>query len=117
MSSKPAVDEDVKDMAAAIVLALKEIDDGLTVTMAAWEKRGYWMKSEKFYQEWSWSKEAAANLDDVVRHEAWDLLPTLLLDLFPRFADVQIAKYTRKEDAWRGKHAELLAVTPMELPY
>jgi hypothetical protein len=117
MSGKPTIDDEARDMAAAVVLALKEIDDGLNVTMAAWEKRGYWMKAEKFHQEWSWTNEAAANLDDVIRHEAWDLLPNLLLDLFPRFADVQIAKYTRKEDAWEGMYAALMEMEPLELPY
>lgn len=117
MSGKATIDQEAQDMAAAMVLALKEIDDGLAVTMNAWEKRGYWMKAEKFYQEWSWTKEAAANLDDVIRYEAWDLLPNLLLDLFPRFADVKIAKYTRKAEAWAGKHAQLMEMEPLDLPY
>lgn len=117
MSSKQTIDAEAQDMAAAIVLALKEIDDGLLETMAAWEKRGYWMKAEKFHQEWSWAKEAASNLDDVIRHEAWDLLPGLLVEMFPRFADVQIAKYTRKSEAWDGKHAELMQMEALAVPY
>ncbi len=104
-------------MAATIVLALIEINDGLVETMMVWEKRGYWMKAEKFHQQWSWTKEAAANLDDVIRYEAWDLLPDLLLDLFPHFADIQVAKYTRKEEAWHGKHDTLLEMEPLPLPY
>lgn len=106
---KQRVDEEARDMAACIVFALRTIDAGVQQTIAAWEKRGYWMKAERFLREWEWLAESAANLEDVLRHEAWDLLPELLADLFPRFADIQIKSQTRKADTWRGAYARLLA--------
>lgn len=112
-----AIDETVKDMAATIAFCLVEIDAGVHVTAAAWEKRDYWMKAERFMRDWKWAKESAANLDDVLRHEAWDLLPGLLMELMPRFSDIQINKFTRKPIFWEGNYAKLVASDPIELPY
>ena len=68
-------------------------------------------------REWEWSREAAANLDDVIRHDAWDLVPELLADLFPRFADIQIKRMTYGPDTWADAQARLLAEPPLTLPY
>ncbi len=112
-----AIDDTVKDMAATIVTCLVEIDAGVLVTIAAWEKRDYWMKAERFQRDWAWAKESAANMDDVLRHEAWDLLPNLLMELMPRFSDIKINKFMRKPIFWEGNYDKLVASDPIELPY
>lgn len=104
-------------MLATIVFELVEIWEGVEQTSLAWEKRGYWMKADRFMREWEWTREIAANLDDVLRHEAWDLVPELMADSFPRFADIQIKTMTRKADIWEGTYARLMAAEPMVLPY
>jgi hypothetical protein len=117
LGQKPRIDEDARDMAAAIVLALHEIGESVEQVAKAWEKRDYWMKAERFQRQWMWTPEAAANLEDVIRNAAWDLLPELLADLFPRFADVQVKSMTRKPEEWQGAHARLLAQPPRALPW
>ena len=84
---------------------------------AAWEKRGYWMKVERFVRDFEWIPETAANLDDIIRHNAWDLLPELLADLSPRFDDINIKTMTRKPTEWRGTYARLMAAPPVPSPY
>lgn len=117
LSQKASMDEDAKDMAATIVFALREIHEGVEQTVAAWEKRDYWMKAERFMRDWDWTGEMAANMEDVLRNEAWDLLPGLLAELFPRFADIQIKTMTRKADTWRGAYERLLSQPPAEMPW
>ena len=117
LSEKSHMDAEAKDMAALLVYLLREIDEGVEQTATAWEKRGYWMKSERFLREWSWLKEAAANVEDVLRHDALDLLPELLADLLPRFADIQLKSLLRKQELWRGAYARLMAEPPGQLPW
>lgn len=117
LGQKSRIDEEARDMAATIVLTLQEIEAINMVTAKAWEKRDYWVKAEQFLRDWTWLREYSANLDDVIRHSAWDLLPGLLLDLYPRFSDVAVTKLMRKEETWRGNYAVLLAEPPLELPY
>lgn len=117
LSQKPKIDAEAKDMLATVVYALREIWGGVETTAEAWEKRGYWMKSERFIREWEWTREAAANLDDVLRHEAWDLVPQLMVELFPRFGDIELKSMTRKADTWQGAYRRLMAEPPVPLPW
>jgi len=116
LGQKQSMDLESKDMVAAIVFALQEIHEGVDQSAQAWEKRGYWLKAERFLRDWGWCGEMAANMDDVIRHEAWDLLPELLADLFPRFADVEIKSMTRTAVTWQGAHHRLLQRAPLPLP-
>lgn len=117
LSQKPRIDNEAKDMAAMLVFLLREIKQGVDQTVLAWEKRDYWMKAERFSRDWDWLEEMALNLEDVIRHEAWDLLPELLSDLFMHFTDIKIKKMVRTADDWRGAYRKLLAEPPTELPW
>jgi len=68
-------------------------------------------------RDWRWAAEIAANMEDVLRNDALDLLPELMAELFPRMADIQIKTMTRKPELWRGAHAELMAQPPREFPW
>lgn len=117
LSKKAAIDDEAKDMAATLVYLLREIYEGVEQSARAWEKRDYWMKAERFLRDWQWTKETAVNIEDVIRNDAWDLLPELLAELFPRFADIKIKTMTRKADLWRGNYQRLMAEEPSEFPW
>ena len=44
-----------KDLAAYVALAMDEVNGTIEASVAAWEKRGYWVKADKFRLEWEWS--------------------------------------------------------------
>lgn len=117
LSRKSQIDDEAKDMSAALVSLLTEIKATVDESAAAWEKRGYWMKVERFVRDYEWIPEAAANLDDVIRHDAWGLLPELLAGLSPRFDDIHIKTMTRKPTEWRGAYSRLKAAPPVAAPY
>lgn len=114
---KSAIDDEAKDMAATIVLLLHEIYMGVEQSAAAWEKKDYWMKAERFMRDWRWTQELAADMDDVIRHEAWDLLPELLANLYPRFQEMEIKSMTRQPSSWQGAYQKLLAIAPLAPPW
>lgn len=107
LSQKQGVDEDVKDMVAAIIRSLNAIDDGIESSAAAWEKRDYWMKAEGLRREWAWVSLLADEFTNMIREENWDDLPNMLIKLLPRFADIQVKKFTRTPDDWEGAYDEL----------
>ncbi|MCB0006990.1 MAG: hypothetical protein KDE04_11065 [Anaerolineales bacterium] len=117
LMQKASFDAEAKDMAAFIVLALQEIYDVSETSAAAWEKRGYWMKAERFLREWRWAIECAADLDDVLRNEAWDLVPELIITIYPRFTDIELKRMLRKPETWQGAYQRLMATEPRPLPY
>lgn len=108
LAAKPAVDTETKDMAAAMVFLFREVHAGVDTSALAWEKRDYWLKADRFRLEWEWAEQAAADLEDVIRNGAWDLLPRLLAELFPRLAGIKIKKLTRKPEVWQGAYARLM---------
>ena len=108
LSQKSAIDEESKDMISHLVFCLREIDDGIEASAEAWEKRDYWIKAEQLRQRWAWTGSAAARLERIVRQDDWELLPTVMVELFERFADVKVTKFTRKPDEWSGAYARLL---------
>ena len=117
LSRKAQIDDEARDMSAALVFLLTEVKATVDESAAAWEKRGYWMKVERFVRDFEWIPEAAANLDDVIRHSAWDLLPELLADLSPHFDDIKIKTMTRKPSDWRGAYRKLMAEPPTAVPH
>jgi hypothetical protein len=112
LSQKPAIDDEAKDMAAALVMCFKEIEDGIEEAMLAWEKRNYWNKVEEFRAQWTWVGAAAARLENLIRTEAWDQLPQQLMKLFSHFSDITINRFTREADAWQGAYEKLIKSTP-----
>jgi hypothetical protein len=109
LMDKKELDAEAKDMVASLVFAFREIDEGIEVSMEAWEKRNYWNKVEQFRSQWTWVGFAASKLEQMIYNEAWDQLPAQLVTLIPRFADITINKLTRKSDAWDGAYARLMA--------
>lgn len=108
LSQKPEIDDEVKDMVAALTYALREIDEGIDTSAAAWEKRDYWMKADELRVRWEWTARMADQLTALIYEERWGDLPTMMVKLFPYFNDIKITKMTRKEDAWQGAYTRLL---------
>ena len=50
-------DQITKDLAAFIAIGLQDIYLTVDVSVEAWEKRGYWVKADRFRLDWEWTKE------------------------------------------------------------
>jgi hypothetical protein len=108
LSQKSRLDDEVKDQAALIVFCLHRIADTVEQTTDAWDKRDYYMKAERFREQWRWVEPMADQLSAVVYEERWDQLPEVLVQLMPYFSDVTIKKMTRKPSLWQGAYKKLL---------
>ncbi len=97
---KRGIDDEVKDMTATLVFALRGIAESVEVTTDAWEKRDYYVKADRFRLEWEWVTPAARRLQALVREERWEDLPRELAALAPHFSDIRIAKMTRDPSTW-----------------
>jgi len=108
LSQKAELDDEARDMTAMLVFCLREIDNGIEDSAAVWEKRDYWIKAEQLRQRWVWTGNAAARLQNVIRNDAWENLPAIMVDLLPHFADIKITKLTRTSSDWQGAYQRLV---------
>jgi hypothetical protein len=109
LARKGEVDAETKDMLAAAVLILREIDAGVNTSAEAWERRDYWLKADRFRRDWEWAPKVADQLEAMLREEDWDQLPAIMMELHRHLADIQIKKMTRKPELWEGAYDHLIA--------
>ncbi|MCA9905244.1 MAG: hypothetical protein KC547_15415 [Anaerolineae bacterium] len=108
LSQQQDIDNNAKDMLAAMVFCFRGIDEGIEQSAQAWEKRDYWMKADELRQRWFWAGGMADDLKALLVAEEWDRLPTVLAKLLPHFTEFKITKFTRSEEVWAGSYTRLL---------
>jgi hypothetical protein len=108
LSQKATLDEEAKDMAAAVMLCLRGIEEGIESSAEAWEKRDYWIKAEQLRQRWAWAGDSATRLEHLIRSDDWDSLPTVMAGLFGHFAEIKVTKMTRDSNEWQGAYLRFL---------
>jgi len=64
-------DEHTRDLAAFISLALAAIFKTIDSSVTAWEKRGYWLKADRFRMEWTWCDTQANALQKALLADDW----------------------------------------------
>jgi len=77
-------------------------------TIEAWEKRDYYLKAERFREEWRWLEPTTDELSAVLYEERWDQLPIALAQLMPYFTDITVKKMTRNPRLWQGAYEKLV---------
>lgn len=108
LSQRATVDQEAKDMAAAIAFSLRGIHESTMKTVVAWEKRDYWTKADRFLREWEWAGVLADELESLVRAGQWAQLPGVMARLMPYFVDIETKKMTRPRSSWTGAFERLL---------
>ena len=102
------IDEKTHDLAAFIALALKQIDASIDSSVLAWEKRGYWVKADKFRMEWLWAGQLGKKMHDAVIAEDWATVATVSAEVGQKLGKVQIAEHHRLGTPWVGAYKRLL---------
>lgn len=90
-----------RDMVAFIILALEEITDGIDKSVSAWEKRGYWVKADKYRLEWQWTGTTAKKLRESFKHDNWGEIASTLLDIMKKFENIKVSNKHRMGKPWQ----------------
>ncbi len=98
-----------RDMAAFIALALATIAEGIDVSVAAWEKRGYWVKADKFRMEWLWADLYATKMRVAVLADDWAAVALVMTQTAQKLSKVTVPAGHRLGRPWVGAHKKLLS--------
>jgi hypothetical protein len=108
LAKQSDVTTETKDQAAYIALALQAIADGIDVSVAAWEKRDYWVKADKFRMEWMWAGQTAAKMKTAVLTDDWATIAMLMPQIAQRFNKIEVSDNHRLGKPWTSAY-QLLA--------
>ena len=97
-----------RDLAAFIALALAQIADGIDVSVAAWEKRGYWVKADRFRMDWLWTASYAEKMKTAVLGDDWATVAITMTQVAQKLAKVQVPAGHRLGRPWMGAYKEIV---------
>lgn len=97
-----------KDLTAFIALTSKAVIDSIDTTIKAWEKRGYWIKADKFRDKWSWIYLFFDSLKEIILHEDWHQLSGLFNSIQIYLSDVTVPKRPSFDKPWIGSYHKFI---------
>jgi hypothetical protein len=107
LAKQTDVNDRARDLAAFIALGLKTISEGIDASVAAWEKRGYWVKADRFRMEWMWTGQYAERMKTAVLAEDWAAVATLMPTIAQKFNKIMVSENHRLGKPWAGAYGEL----------
>lgn len=105
----PEPDKTARDLAAFIGLTLDVIADTIEPTVAAWEKRGYWLKADRFRLEWEWARQQGRAMRQAVLADDWALVAQAAVQIAQQLGDVKVSQNHRLGAPWVGAYKHLRA--------
>lgn len=105
-----APDHETQDIVAFIILALKEISTGIDQSVAAWEKRGYWVKADKYRLEWQWSGAMADKIQLAFSTKDWGKIAEYLLETMTHFSNIKVSDRHRMGQPWVNAYTHYVSL-------
>jgi hypothetical protein len=102
LSRQTVFSDEARDLAAFITAALKAIHEGIDASVDAWEKRGYWVKADKFRMEWAWTGRMSSKMQEAVLSGDSASVATLSMQVAEKLSRVQISEHHRLGKPWVG---------------
>jgi len=91
-----------RDLAAFIALALLSIAEGIDVSVAAWEKRNYWVKADRFRMDWAWAGQMGEKMQIAVIEDDWPGVAMLSAQVAQKLHKVKVSENHRMGRPWIG---------------
>jgi len=95
------------DLAAFIVLALGIVAETIDISVAAWEKRGYWVKADKFRMDWDWAAQFSEKMRVALLAEDWAGVAQIATQTAMRLNKITVPAGHRLGRPWVGAWEEL----------
>ena len=101
------VNNEAKDLAAFIALALKEISNGIDISVLAWEKRGYWVKADRFRMDWMWTGQYADKIKVAIFTDDWGTIAMTIPQIAQKLSKEEVSENHRLGQPWAGAFKQL----------
>ena len=95
-------DSSTFDLAAFISLALHAIFETVDQSVTAWEKRGYWLKADRFRLQWEWAEMESIEMKNALLTENWAKVALVSARVAEKLNEVEVSKRHRLGTPWIG---------------
>lgn len=96
------IDTQTRDLAAFIALSTEAISKTIEPSVAAWEKRGYWVKADRFRLEWDWAATLGSTMRTATLEEEWSTVAMTAAQIAEKLKNVTVSKRHRMGTPWIG---------------
>ncbi len=96
------------DLIAFIAFSLTAIGETIDELVAAWEKRGYWVKADRYRMEWNWSPRMGEELKQALLNEDWGKAANIIAQITQKLSKVKVSKYNQLGSPWAGSWDRLI---------
>ena len=107
LMQQTTIDETTRDLASFIALALEAIAATIDPSVEPWEKRGYWVKADRFRMEWNWTGRLSKAMRLAVVNEDWVEVARLSADIMGRVGAVIVPTRHGLGTPWVGSWKRL----------
>ena len=97
------------DLTAYVVLALEEIAGNIDRSVEAWEKRGYWLKADRFQMEWEWTDRLSGSMRQALLNEDWPTIAKVSAQVAEKVKSVDVPQRNHIGTPWVGAWEKLCA--------
>lgn len=95
-------DLQTRDLAAFISIALDMIHQTIDDSVAPWEKRGYWLKADRFRLEWAWTAKLGKEMREAVLADDWPTVAITAAQVGEKLKGVKLPQRNRLGAPWVG---------------
>jgi hypothetical protein len=100
-----------RDLVAFIIIALGQITQTIDSSVAAWEKRGYWVKADRFRMEWGWTQVKSDQLYKDLQNQNWDAIVKQVILITQKLSAVKLPARKSVTEPWKDAYQLLMRET------
>ena len=108
LTLQESVNDSTRDLAAYVVLSLQAIANTIDVSVEAWEKRGYWLKADKFRLEWAWAEKFGRSMEQALVRNDWETVAITAAQIAQKLNGVSLPRRHRMGTPWEGAWKKLM---------
>jgi hypothetical protein len=95
------------DLAAFIAISLSGIYETIDISVSAWEKRGYWVKADRFRMEWYWTDTLGQAMKQAILSDDWAGVARTAAQVAEKLGDTKVPVRHKLGAPWTGAWGKL----------
>jgi len=100
-------DNTSRDLAAFIAVALLQVHATIDESVAAWEKKDYWVKADRYRRDWEWTLSMGNKMKQAVLQEDWATIAITSAQIAQKLNTIKVSDKHRLGTPWVGALALL----------